>query len=138
MDTYNLIFSGGFKKTQNLFASGEGEDMNKDFKKYVEGSLVDVDRDMVDGITAIREYAFYQYSTLKSIIIPYTTMNIGNYAFSGCSNLERVSIEAGTTNIGVEAFINCTHLTEINIPSSITSVGSSAFSGCSSLTNINL
>ena len=127
MDLYNLILAGGVKKQSNLFASGEEEDMNKDFKNYVDGTLTDVDRGMVDGLTDIRDYAFYQYAGLKSITIPYTTMNIGDYAFYQCIDLERVSIEAGTTNISSHAFEYCSKLAEINIPSSVTSIGSAAF-----------
>ena len=70
MDIYNLIFSGGFKNKSSFLASEDK--MNKEFESYVEGTLNKVDREMVEGITAIRDYALYEYDNLTEITIPST------------------------------------------------------------------
>jgi hypothetical protein len=62
----------------------------------------------------IPDKAFYMDSILVNIILPNSTINIGNNAFNGCSSLNG----------------------EIVIPGSITTISSGAFSNCSKLTGI--
>lgn len=90
-----------------------------------------------DGsVTSIGEFAFYNCSGLKSIIIPNSVTNIGRYAFYFCSSLVSVVIPSSVTNIEDEAFAYCENLKNIEIPNSVTSIGNFAFSTCSSLTSV--
>ena len=69
----------------------------------------------IDGkkVTDIGTKAFYEYSSLTSVIIP-----------------------EGVTNIGANAFYNCNSLTSATIPKSVTSIGFLAFGYCGGLTSI--
>lgn len=40
-----------------------------------------------DGVTSISEYAFYECSSINSIILPRTVTSIGENAFSGCNGV---------------------------------------------------
>ncbi|MBE6284981.1 MAG: hypothetical protein E7093_00845 [Bacteroidales bacterium] len=43
-----------------------------------------------DGVTEIKNYAFYNCESITSITVPYSIANIGTYAFQGCKNLKNV------------------------------------------------
>ena len=78
------------------------------------------------------------YTTLQSVTLTGTTMEIPAYAFSGCSGLTSVTIPDSVTSIGSYAFYNCSGLTSVTIPDSVTSIGSYAFSGCSGLMGVTI
>ena len=90
-----------------------------------------------DGeVTSIGKEAFYNRSSLTSIVIPDSVTEIGYEAFRSCSNLTSVTIGNGVTSIGVYAFWFCSNLTTVTIPDSVTSIGGGAFCECKSLANI--
>ncbi len=68
------------------------------------------------------------------LVIPNNVTSIGDYAFYNCSSLTSVVIGDSVTSIGKNAFSNCSGLTSVTIPDSVTSIGDYAFGGCSSLT----
>ena len=102
-----------------LTISGTGA--MKDYDYYNNPSPASQKKDSVkkvvieDGVTSIRNSAFYDCNSLTSITIPNSVTSIGAYAFS-----------------------NCYYLTSITIPDSVTSIGSSAFKNCRSLQTISL
>ena len=73
---------------------------------------------------------------IKDLVIPNTVNTIRNYAFYNGSSLTSITIPNSVTSIGSCAFRNCQSLTSITIPNSVTSIGYRAFSGCSALTSI--
>jgi BspA type Leucine rich repeat region (6 copies)/Secretion system C-terminal sorting domain/Leucine rich repeat len=87
-------------------------------------------------VTSIGELAFFNSTTLNSIILPNSVTIIGNGAFEDCSALTLVILPNSLTDIGDYAFYNCYSLNSINISNSITSIGNSAFFNCSALTSI--
>ena len=91
-----------------------------------------------NSVTSIGERAFYYCSGLASIEIPNSVTSIGNYAFAYCSGLTSVVIGNSVTSIGSSAFSGCTGITSIEIPNSVTSIGNYAFSACSGLTSIEI
>ena len=93
-----------------------------------------------DGITEIKQYAFYGCDSLTSITIPSSVTTIGAAAFMRCDSLKSVTFDENSqlTTIGEAAFENCTRLTSIVIPEGVTEIDEGAFYGCSSLTSIEI
>ena len=89
-----------------------------------------------DGVTSIGDYAFYYCHSLSSITIPNSVTSIGSNAFFNCHSLSSITIPDGITSIDGSTFINCYSLSSIMIPDSVTSIDGSTFGGCSSLSSI--
>ncbi len=103
---------------------------------YIDGKILK-EAVIPEGITEIN-YAFFNCSTLESVVIPNSVTSISNYAFSGCRKLKSVIIPNGVTNIGEGMFSNCYLLSSIYIPESVTSIGYRAFYNCTSLKSITI
>ncbi len=87
-----------------------------------------------DGeITSIGEYAFWDRTSLTSIIIPESVTVIGESAFKYCS-IQDVTLPENLERIRSDAFEYCRNLTSITIPPSVVSIGSAAFASCDNLT----
>lgn len=107
-------------------------------RNIIQGTLTEVTAEMLEGVTEIRDNAFYDYSSLISIDIPNSVTSIGNSAFYGCSNLTSVTMGNGITSIGRFAFYVCTGLTTITIPNSVTSIDEYVFQNCTGLTSVTI
>ena len=57
-----------------------------------------------DGITAIGDHVFANYSKIKSVKISSSVQTIGDTAFQYCSKLESITIGNGVQSIGSSAF----------------------------------
>ena len=89
------------------------------------------------NVTSIGDYAFYNCSSLTSVVLSDSVTSIGERAFSGCSKLTgELVIPDGVTSIGNYAFSGCKGLTEITLPDSVTTIGSYAFMGCPGVASI--
>lgn len=112
------------------------------------------------GVTSIGNYAFYDFSRLKSIQLASTVKRIGVRAFYRCTGLNALSLPSTVSTISKNAFQNCynlaavvlpkglktispytfnqcTHLRVVTIPASVTSIDKDAFWSCSSLSKVN-
>ncbi len=126
-----LILNNG--ETVELEGSGElTSDMISDYKSTL------VSAEIGAQCTSIGNAAFYNCSSLTSIVIPNSVTSIGERAFYSCSGLTSIDIPNSVTSIGNNAFYGCSGLTSIVIPDSVTSIGIMAFSNCSSLTNCTI
>ncbi len=103
-----------------------------------------------DGsVTTIGDYAFYNCSSLTSIVITDSVTSIGNRAFYGCTSLTSINVNNNNINylsqdgilfnkdktILIQYPARKTNTTYI-IPDSVTSIGDGAFYNCTSLTSI--
>ena len=88
-----------------------------------------------DSVTSIGSEAFRGCISLTSVIIPNSVTSIEKWAFRDCSNLTSITIPDSMNSIGNGSFQGCSSLTSIIIPNSVTSIGSSIFAGCSALTS---
>ena len=89
-------------------------------------------------MTTIRAKAFYDCSSLTSVIIPDNVISIGYAAFYGCSSLTSVTIPDSVTSIGSSAFYGCSSLESVTIGNSVTEIGENAFYGCDSLKSVTI
>ena len=91
-----------------------------------------------EGVSSIGEYAFKDFTTLKTITMASNITSIGAYAFQDCKNLSSINIPSSVTSIGSYAFYGCESLASITIPSGVTSINDYAFNGCISLKSVNI
>lgn len=85
---------------------------------------------------AIYQYAFYECTTLRSVIIPEGVTGIGKYAFYECRNLMSIVTPDSITNIEEYAFQYCSALISFKIPNGVTNIERSTFSDCYGLQNV--
>jgi RNA polymerase subunit RPABC4/transcription elongation factor Spt4 len=90
------------------------------------------------GYTAIKGFAFDEFSFLKSITIPEGVVAIGEYAFSNCSKLSTVNLPNSLRFIKASAFESCTKLTSIDIPNGVISIEEGTFQFCENLQSITI
>jgi len=93
---------------------------------------------VLDSVTTIQGYAFYDCTNLVNITIPNGVTNLGFAAFLGCSSLASVIIPNGVSSIPQQAFAQCPNLASVIIPDSVTNIGPLAFNDCASLTSITI
>ncbi len=116
---------------------------------------------ILEGCTALENYAFYEFRSLKEIVLPSTLERIGVRAFAGCSklwsielpeslttirenafwgcdSLLNVTFVEGLTSIGINAFYHCDSLNEVILPASLESLPASCFAGCIALKTVDL
>ena len=82
--------------------------------------------------------AFKGCTNLASLALPETLETIGSSAFEGCTSLETITLSSALKKIGSSAFKNCTAITSLTLPESLETIDSSAFEGCANLASINL
>ena len=86
----------------------------------------------------IENNTFENSTTLTSIIIPDSVVEIGGFAFRGCSNLVNITIGNNVTSIGGSAFYGCTNLTSVEIGDNVTSICETAFYDCTNLASVTI
>ena len=89
-----------------------------------------------NSVTSIEDRAFWECSSVTSIILPNSVTSIGGGAFYNCSSLTSITIPNSVTSIGSSAFTDCSSLTSIIIPNSIINIHQNAFYGCCKLSSI--
>ena len=77
-------------------------------------------------MTSIGEQCFYECSSLTSVELPSSLINIGESAFY-YTNISTITIPEGVTSIGEDCFNGCRSLTSVQLPSSLMSIDEYAF-----------
>ena len=72
------------------------------------------------------------------VTIPTSVTTIGGNAFFNCTSITSIIISANVTSIDSQAFTACTSITSVIIPASVTSVGNSAFWNWTASQTINI
>lgn len=80
-----------------------------------------------NGLTEIKEQAFYQCQNLKTINLPESLEKIGDSAFTGCDNITEINMGDNVTTVGFQAFCNCDRLSRLTIGSNMKRIGKEVF-----------
>ena len=91
-----------------------------------------------EGLQKIGDLTFYECTSLESIKLPSTLVEIGISAFHSCSNFKKVIFKDGLQKIGDGAFCDCESLESIKLPSTVTEIGDEAFLDCRNLREVIL
>ena len=90
------------------------------------------------GIEAIYSEAF-QWSKIKSVVIPKSVKLVGSAAFHECSSLESVEFKGDDAIINGAAFSGCTNLKKIVLPKKLKFLDdASAFQNCRKLEEVEM
>jgi uncharacterized repeat protein (TIGR02543 family) len=114
LETLTAPFKGTYNETDNSYLRYFFGGTAFDIGVLPEG-LTKVT--IANGATAISEKAFYNCTSLESIILPEGITYIGDGVFLGNSLLKSIDLPVSLTGIGNEAFKDCTSLIYINMPS---------------------
>ena len=79
-----------------------------------------------EGVTSIGIGCFSGRSSLTSIQLPSTLLNIGGFAF-GHTNITTITIPKGITAVKMSCFSGCSSLTSVQLPSSLITIEEYAF-----------
>jgi len=87
-------------------------------------------------IVSIAENALANNTTIKSITVIGTNLEIGDYAFSGCTSLETVALNEGVDCVWANAFEKCTSLKTVFLHNSLSFITYKAFYGCNNIDTV--
>ena len=88
------------------------------------------------GYAQIKDSAFKNCTSLKTVKLPYNLYEVSDYAFMNCRSLETIELRACTVAVGVSSFSGCSALNNVSISKSVTSIGNAAFRYCDNLTDV--
>ena len=149
----NINFSNGFSNPISAYKNSMYGTYRGDL--YLNGELV-VDLVIPNGVTAIKDHAFFDGRHIKSISVPNSVNSIGDDAFREVRNIEYYGNATGSPwgAVSINGFIDAdfiyssaakdtirtcyTKATNITIPSSVRAINTYAFEGCKSLNTINI
>ena len=70
----------------------------------------------IEGLQKIGDRAFSECTSLESVTIPSSVVDIGKNAFHRCRNLSEVTFNDGLRKVGDGAFSNCESLESVTLP----------------------
>ena len=110
---------------------------NNNYVVLIKAENTSIDSCNINENTKVIYYqAFYDCSSLRSLIVPNGVTNIGGNAFQNCLLITSITIPSSVTSIGSSAFVGCLLITSITIPSSVTSIGNDVFFLCLNLKSV--
>lgn len=84
------------------FGSWDANPLCRGGRLFLNGEEV-VDLKIPEGVTEIKNFAFYGCCGLRSVTIPNSVTKIGHEAFKGCDSLMNITIPESVTAIGYDA-----------------------------------
>lgn len=102
-------------------------------------NFINADIVIPDTVTEIEDKAFMNSSALSgTLVIPSGVGRIGEMTFFNCRYLGEIVLPDGLLSIGDKAFADCNRLTSFTVPKSVTHIESTAFVGCGGLTEFKV
>ena len=95
-----------------------------ELKAYQSGNIVNTR--ILDGVTSLHPYIFYNITSLQSVDFNQTEVIPKDCCYE-CPNLTQVVFSTHTTQIGDYAFYNCTKFENTELPHTLTNIGQYAF-----------
>ena len=92
--------------------------------------------DHVSKNVIIEKAAFMLCVVLDTVVIPDSTIKIGDFAFALCKSLRDFRFPQSLYEVGKKAFYGCAKLCAVTLPQTPVSITEDAFDGCSSLKEI--
>ena len=124
----------------SVYKSVDGVLFSRNMKRlirYPDGKCDDY-YEIPQNVEIIEEWAFFNTTNIKSVIIPNSVSYIGKYCFLQCKNLKNVTFSTNLTYVGEGAFMDCYLLNKVDLPDSVTHIGGLAFHDCRELQDIKL
>ncbi len=131
-----LPFAGGSRTEHTYLGYVFGAEYPDFAKGYYPPALARVE--LLEGCTALGDYAFYECKTLKEIILPNGLRSVGVRAFYGCEVLWSVVLPDTVKTIRENAFYGCDSLVSLTLGKGLETIGINAFYRCDSLTSVVL
>ena len=94
--------------------------------------------DVTYTVTAIGERAFYESSSLTSVVLPNTIKEFKQEAFHVCNALEEINLPEGLTKMGTYSFGGYPKLSSLVIPSTLTEMGYAVLAAIPNLKTIKV
>ncbi|WKY44854.1 leucine-rich repeat protein [Eubacteriaceae bacterium ES2] len=91
-----------------------------------------------EPVLEISDWAFSDWTSLNSVVLPDSLVTLGEGAFSGCTNLSAVDLPESLAIIGSGAFRLCDNLSTVTLPNKLSSLGEGAFYSCKALKSIEI
>lgn len=134
----NAVYIDDIKTWCNInFANEQCNPLYYAHNLYLNSELV-TDLIIPSTVEHIKDFCFYNCTSIKSISFEKGVKSVGNYVFSNCSNLSYISFNDDLTSIGISAFYNCHLLSNFTLPKKLETIGAYAFYNCLSITNVIL
>jgi uncharacterized protein YjdB len=91
------------------------------------------------SIAKVAEEGFQMCTSITSLSLPPTLIEVKRRAFFGCRSMTSVQFRDvyDPLTIGDEAFSNCSKLSEVEFPERVSSIGGSVFNQCTSLVSVS-
>lgn len=136
--TTEPIIADNFASEIASIETGGGATEGNLFADFISGNITEVTASQLQGITKVREYAFYQYKNLKSVQLPETVNAIGQSCFNSSKQLVSVNIPEGVSILQPQTFYYCSALVDITFPSTITTIKDSVVQNCTNLKTVTV
>ena len=91
-----------------------------------------------NGIKYIGNSAFYNFQSLRKLVIGDGVEEIGEKAFQKCASLVEVDFGSSLTTIGTKAFYQCNALENVTLPDNVKHIGDYAFYNCEGIRVMDL
>lgn len=135
----NVYYKGNISDWCSIYFDEYRSNPMKDADNlFINGNLVSGEIIIPGDVDSVGDFAFFNCTSIKKLILSHGILSVGNRAFEKCTSLEEITISNTINNIGYRSFYKCTSLLSIIMPNSITNVGNDAFAMCSALNSVIL